>query len=164
MTSSQSPETSLINGQLGTNEGSAFSTRHVRPCPYRGSCSRAKLLPVIRSRSDLLPLIMDTIRTGGEKTLDSNPPSTAPAGPPLIIFALDGAPPDQLMQAIRSGDAPNLAGLLGRETAQGLFEHGYAAPQAWSVLPSSTIAAWAAIFTGVPPSANGVTGDEWFDR
>jgi hypothetical protein len=33
MTSSQSPETSLINGQLGTNEGSAFSTRHVHPVP-----------------------------------------------------------------------------------------------------------------------------------
>jgi hypothetical protein len=33
MTSSQSPETSLINGQLGTNEGSAFSTRHVHVVP-----------------------------------------------------------------------------------------------------------------------------------
>jgi hypothetical protein len=33
MTSSQSPETSLINGQLGTNEGSAFSTRHVHVIP-----------------------------------------------------------------------------------------------------------------------------------
>ena len=57
MTSSQSPETSLINGQLGTNEGSAISTRHVHVCPYRGSRSREKLLPVIRSRSDVLPLI-----------------------------------------------------------------------------------------------------------
>ena len=33
MTSSQSPETSLINGQLGTNEGPAFSTRHVHVVP-----------------------------------------------------------------------------------------------------------------------------------
>jgi hypothetical protein len=106
----------------------------------------------------------DTIRTGGERTLDSNPPPTSPSGPRLIIFALDGTPPDQLMQAIRSGGAPNLAGLLGKETRQGLFEHGYSAPRAWSVLPSSTIAAWAAIFTGAPPAANGVTGDEWFDR
>jgi hypothetical protein len=60
MTSSQSPETSLINGQLGTNEGSAFSTRHVHVCPYRGSRSREKSLPVIRSRSDVLPLIRNS--------------------------------------------------------------------------------------------------------
>lgn len=68
------------------------------------------------------------------------------------------------MQAIRSGNAPNLAALLGKEKQRGLFEHAYAAPRAWSILPSSTIAAWAAIFTGTPPAANGVTGDEWFER
>ena len=108
-------------------------------------------------------LILETIWTGGEKTLDSNPPPSS-SGPRLIIFALDGTTPDQLMQAIRSGDAPNLAGLLGKEKQQGLFEHGYAAPRAWSILPSSTIAAWAALFTGTPPAANGVPGDEWFER
>ena len=107
-------------------------------------------------------LILDTIWTGGEKTLDSNPPPSS--GRRLIILALDGTTPDQLMQAIRSGNAPNLAGLLGKEKQRGLFEHAYAAPRAWSILPSSTIAAWAAIFTGTPPAANGVTGDEWFER
>ncbi|HVO94491.1 MAG TPA: alkaline phosphatase family protein, partial [Terriglobales bacterium] len=107
-------------------------------------------------------LILDTIWTGGEITLDSNPRTSA--GPRMIIFALDGTTPDQLMQAIRSGDAPNLSALLGKERRPGLFEHAYAAPRAWSVLPSSTIAAWAAIFTGTPPAANGVTGDEWFER
>ncbi|HEX9265111.1 MAG TPA: alkaline phosphatase family protein [Candidatus Binatia bacterium] len=107
-------------------------------------------------------LILDTIWTGGETTLDSNAPPSS--GQRLIIFALDGTTPDQLMQAIRSGSAPNLAGLLGREKQQGLFEHAYAAPRAWSILPSSTIAAWAAIFTGTPPAANGVAGDEWFER
>jgi len=107
-------------------------------------------------------LILDTIWTGGETTLDSNAPPSS--GQRLIIFALDGTTPDQLMQAIRSDSAPNLAGLLGREKQQGLFEHAYAAPRAWSILPSSTIAAWAAIFTGTPPAANGVAGDEWFER
>jgi type I phosphodiesterase/nucleotide pyrophosphatase len=107
-------------------------------------------------------LILDTIWTGGVKKLDSNPPSST--GRRLIIFALDGTTPDQLMQAIRSGNAPNLAELLGKEKRRGLFEHAYAAPRAWSILPSSTIAAWAAIFTGTPPAANGVTGDEWFER
>ena len=82
----------------------------------------------------------------------------------MIIFALDGTTPAQLMQAIRSGKAPNLASLLGKERGQGLFEHGYAAPRALSVLPSSTIAAWSAIFTGTAPARNGVAGDEWFER
>ncbi|HWH77369.1 MAG TPA: alkaline phosphatase family protein, partial [Candidatus Binatus sp.] len=109
-------------------------------------------------------LVWDTIWTGGEKKLDPAPPPTSTSGPRLIIFALDGTTPEQLLQAIRSGNAPNLAGLLGKERRQGLFEHAYAAPRAWSVLPSSTIAAWAALFTGTPPAANGVPGDEWFER
>ena len=107
-------------------------------------------------------LVWNTLRTGGETKLDSTPP--AASGARLIIFALDGTTPDQLMQAIRSGSAPNLAGLLGKEKLPGLFEHAYAAPRAWSILPSSTIAAWAALFTGMPPAVNGVTGDEWFER
>jgi Type I phosphodiesterase / nucleotide pyrophosphatase len=130
----------------------------------RGSIGCGSALLLLISLQWSCGLVLNTIRTGGEETLASNPPPTASSGPRLIIFALDGATPDQLMQAIRSGGAPNLAGLLGRETRQGLFEHGYAAPEARSILPSSTIAAWAAIFTGAPPSSNGVTGDEWFDR
>jgi len=109
-------------------------------------------------------LIWDTIWTGGERKLDSAQPGPSRSGRRLIIFALDGTTPDQLMQAIRSGNAPNLTGLLGNERGQGLFEHAYAAPRAWSILPSSTIAAWSALFTGTPPSVNGVAGDEWFER
>ena len=67
------------------------------------------------------------------------------------------------MRLIRSGEAPNLAALLGKDRGSGLFEHGYA-PRAWSILPSSTIAGWAATFTGVPPAQNGIMGDEWFVR
>ena len=109
-------------------------------------------------------LVWDTIWTGGEKKLESAHPESSSSGRRLIIFALDGTTPDQLMQAIRSGNAPNLAGLLGKERRQGLFDHAYAAPRAWSILPSSTIAAWSALFTGTPPAANGVPGDEWFER
>ena len=109
-------------------------------------------------------LVWDTIWTGGEKKLDPTPPPSSNSGARVIIFALDGTTPDQLMQAVRSGDAPNLAGLLGKERGQGLFEHAYAAPTAWSILPSSTIAAWSALFTGTGPAANGVAGDEWFER
>jgi type I phosphodiesterase/nucleotide pyrophosphatase len=109
-------------------------------------------------------LIVETIWTGGQQQLNTSPPPGSAIGPRLIIFALDGTLPAQLMDAIRSGNAPNLAGLLGRERGQGLFDHGYAAPRALSILPSSTIAAWSALFTGTPPAANGVAGDEWFER
>jgi len=110
-------------------------------------------------------LILDTLWTGGEKELDTGAATVeSSGGQRVIIFALDGTTPDQLMQAIRSGEAPHLAALLGKEKQPGLFEHGYAAPRAWSILPSSTIAAWAALFTGTPPAANGVAGDEWFER
>ena len=109
-------------------------------------------------------LVWDTIWTGGEKKLDPTPPPSSNSGARVIIFALDGTTPDQLMQAVRSSDAPNLAGLLGKERGRGLFEHAYAAPTAWSILPSSTIAAWSALFTGTGPAANGVAGDEWFER
>lgn len=108
--------------------------------------------------------ILDTIRTGGEKELKPAPPPSSRSGPRMIIFALDGTTPAQLMEAIQSGNAPNLAGLLGKERGRGLFEHGYAAPKALSILPSSTIAAWSAIFTGTAPARNGVVGDEWFER
>ena len=109
-------------------------------------------------------LILDTLRTGGEKELPTAVETKSKAGPRLIIFALDGTSPDELMGLIRSGEASNLAALLGQDRGSGLFEHGYAAPRAWSILPSSTIAAWAATFTGVPPAQNGIVGDEWFVR
>ena len=108
--------------------------------------------------------ILDTIRTGGEKELKPAPPPGSGIGPRMIILALDGTTPAQLMEAIRSGKAPNLAGLLGKEGDRGLFEHGYAAPRALSILPSSTIPAWSALFTGAAPAINGVVGDEWFER
>ncbi len=109
-------------------------------------------------------LIFGSLRTGGQEQLKPVATATVKDGPRVIIFALDGAGPDQLMEAVRSGRAPHIAALLGKEKGSGLFEHAYAAPRAWSILPSSTIAAWAATFTGKPPALNGVTGDEWFVR
>ena len=109
-------------------------------------------------------LLSRSLRTGGQEQLKPVATATVAGGPRVIIFALDGAGPDQLMAAIRSGKAPHIAALLGKERGSGLFEHAYAAPRALSILPSSTIAAWAAIFTGQPPASNGVTGDEWFVR
>src|SRR6266571_4896245 len=81
-------------------------------------------------------LILRSLRTGGQEQLKPVATATVKDGPRVIIFALDGAGPDQLMEAIQSGKAPHIAALLGKERGSGLFEHAYAAPGALSILPS----------------------------
>lgn len=108
-------------------------------------------------------LVRQTLETGGEQQLKPAPP-TSPAGIHVLIFAMDGATPAQFMEAVDSGHAPNIARLLGKDQGNGVFEHAYAAPHALSVLPSSTIADWASIFTGSTPAYDGIPGDEWFER
>ena len=108
--------------------------------------------------------VSHTIRTGGEERVAPLEVPASPSGPRMIIFALDGAVPAGLMEAIKSAQMPSINGVLGKEEGNGLFEHGYAAPEALSVLPSSTIADWASIFTGSVPAWDGVPGDEWFNR
>src|ERR1700691_5313814 len=100
---------------------------------------------------------------GGEKQVKHQPRPPAP-GPYVLIFAFDGAGYDQLMAAIASGKAPAMAGMLGKDEGGGLYEHAYSAPNAVSILPSTTVAAWSSIFTGAPPAQTGVTGNEWFVR
>ncbi len=109
-------------------------------------------------------LVTETLKTGGERQFKPVPPPPPPAATHVLIFAMDGAAPAQFMEAVHSGHAPNIAALLGKEQGNGVFEHAYAAPHALSVLPSSTIADWAAIFTGSVPAYDGVPGDEWFER
>ena len=100
---------------------------------------------------------------GGEKQVKREPRPTQ-AGPYVLIFAFDGAGYDQLMEAINSGKAPAMAAMLGKDEGGGLYEHAYSAPNAISILPSTTVAAWSSIFTGAPPAQTGVTGNEWFVR
>ncbi|HLW70156.1 MAG TPA: alkaline phosphatase family protein [Candidatus Binataceae bacterium] len=109
-------------------------------------------------------LIGRVLRHGGEEQLTKAPPAVAPAGPHVLILALDGGGHDVLMQAIRSGDAPFIAALMGQQQSPDLFAHAYSAPDVETILPSSTVAAWSAIFTGAPPADDGIAGDEWFDR
>jgi hypothetical protein len=99
----------------------------------------------------------------GEKQVKREPRPVEP-GPYVLIFAFDGAGYDQLMAAIKSGKAPRMAGMLGKDEGGGLYEHAYSAPNAVSILPSTTVAAWSSIFTGAPPAQNGVPGNEWFVR
>ena len=99
---------------------------------------------------------------GGERNITNIKPIVP--GPRVLIFAFDGAGYNQLTEAIQSGKMPRLAGLLGREQGGGVFAHAYSEPNALSILPSTTMAAWSSIFTGAPPAYTGVPGNEWFVR
>ena len=100
--------------------------------------------------------------SGGEKV--RNLPHAPASGPLVLIFAFDGVGYHELGKALESGNAPNLAKLLGKSRGDGLYEHAWSAPNAISILPSTTIAAWSSIFTGAPPAYHGVPGNEWFVR
>jgi hypothetical protein len=108
--------------------------------------------------------VTHTIETGGEERAAPVEVPASPTGPRMIIFALDGAVPAGMMDNIKNLQMPHVKELLGNDKGDGLFEHAYAAPEALSVLPSSTIADWASIFTGSVPAWDGIPGDEWFDR
>src|SRR5262249_47543432 len=108
--------------------------------------------------------VSHTIETGGEERPAPVEVPASPSGPRVIIFALDGAVPAGLMDAIKYLEMLNNRGLVGKDQGSGLVEHGDPGPHAVSVLPSSTIADWASIFTGSVPAWDGIPGDEWFDR
>src|SRR5215831_8706094 len=100
--------------------------------------------------------------SGGEKV--RNYPHTPPSGPLVLIFAFDGVGYHELNEALESPGTPNLVQLLGKSRGEGQYEHAWSAPNAISILPSTTIAAWSSIFTGAPPAYSGVPGNEWFVR
>jgi Type I phosphodiesterase / nucleotide pyrophosphatase len=101
--------------------------------------------------------------TGREKQVKHHLRPVEP-GPYVIVFGFDGAGYDQLNEAIQSGKAPNLQAMLGKHIDDGVYEHAYSAPNAITILPSTTVAAWSSIFTGATPAYTGVTGNEWFVR
>lgn len=103
------------------------------------------------------------IKDGGVRRLRPRLRPIKP-GPRLVLFAFDGVGADELYEAIHAGRCPHLGALLGAAQRDGLFEHGYAVAEALSILPSTTMAAWASIFSGAPPACTGVPGNEWFVR
>ena len=110
------------------------------------SCSSAKLL-----------------LSGGEKQVKHHLHPLEP-GPYVLVFAFDGVGYGQLMAAVNSGKIPTMAAMLGKSEGDGVYEHAYIVPNTVSILPSTTIAAWSAIFTGAPTAWNSVSGNEWFAR
>lgn len=89
-----------------------------------------------------------------------------PVGPRVLVLALDGVGAREFQDVVGSGGMPQVAALLGAEVdgEQGLYEHGLAPNGVWSILPSTTYAAWTAAYTGAGVAESGVSGNEWFDR
>ncbi len=89
-----------------------------------------------------------------------------PNGPRVLVVALDGVGAKEFRDALGRGGMPNIAGLMGAElnSDAGLYAHGLAPKGVLSILPSTTFAAWTAVYTGAGVAESGVAGNEWFDR
>ncbi|MBR9990134.1 MAG: alkaline phosphatase family protein [Gemmatimonadetes bacterium] len=107
--------------------------------------------------------VAELIASGGTKQL--NEPMRAPRGTThVLIFALDGVGVDELHAAVAGGRAPHIASILGADQGDGVFATAYSVPDVLTVLPSTTLAAWASVFTGEPPARTGIPGNEFFVR
>ncbi len=84
----------------------------------------------------------------------------------VLVVALDGVGARTFREAVHRGGMPQVAALLGAELdpEAELYEHGLALHGVWSILPSTTFAAWTATYTGTGVAEHGVAGNEWFDR
>lgn len=86
-------------------------------------------------------------------------------GERMILFCLDGVGHDTLHRALDEGRMPRLATILGEaEGDGGDYQHGVSAPRVLSILPSTTVAAWTSVFTGVGVAEHGISGNEQFHR
>jgi hypothetical protein len=72
-----------------------------------------------------------------------------------VIVDVDGVRRDTVQQLYDSARLPNF---------QRIFANARWFDQAATVLPSITMAAQAALFTGVSPARHGIPGNQWFDR
>jgi hypothetical protein len=82
----------------------------------------------------------------------------------VLLFALDGVGDDTLRDLVARGRMPALAALLGGAGDGDIYPNAYAVPDALSIIPSTTMAAWTSIFTGHAVAATGVSGNEWYSR
>lgn len=89
-------------------------------------------------------------------------PANSPAHPPILFLPFDGVNRDLLYSMLREGELPQLTDLLSGEGKK--FPHSYFEDSLISTMPSSTMAAWATVVSGVPPAEHGVAGNEYFIR
>lgn len=107
------------------------------------------------------------ILNGDSRTLRERPqgaPTSSRERPPLLFVALDGVDRELLYDLLKKGELPHFAELLGGRSADGKFAHAHFDETLLSTLPSSTMAAWPTVTTGVTPAQHGMTGNEYFIR
>jgi hypothetical protein len=106
----------------------------------------------------------ELLATGDDKRLPAagNAAPAAADDPSLLLLALDGIDRALLYSMLNDGELPAVARLLHGQGED--FPNAYFDPALLSTLPSSTLAAWATVFTGVPPARHGIAGNEFFIR
>jgi hypothetical protein len=107
--------------------------------------------------------VAEVVGMMGEKEL-RDPLRPARGAPRVLVIGVDGLGHGSLFELLDAGQLPNLSRLFGADRGEGLYDFAYAVPNAMSILPSTTMAAWTSIFTGQPPARSGVPGNEWFVR
>ena len=85
-------------------------------------------------------------------------------GPRVLLFSLDGVGNDELRTEVGDATEEPWRTLLGARRSPHLFAHAYWVPEVLSILPSTTVAAWASVYTGEAPGHTGIPGNEWFAR
>jgi hypothetical protein len=102
---------------------------------------------------------------GGAKELREPMRPARDEGPRVIVFAIDGLGASEMCAAAANGQVPHMAAFLGTDDSlEATWRNAYAPRGVLSILPSTTYAAWTAVFTGEPVAVAGVSGNEWFDR
>jgi hypothetical protein len=85
--------------------------------------------------------------------------------PRVLVIAIDGVGDSEFRSAIRERRLPHIARFLGAEDpSTTVWRNAYVPRGTLSILPSTTYAAWTAVFTGEPVARSGISGNEWFDR
>lgn len=127
-----------------------------------GIAAAAAVIYFLRAEPPVVALV-GLASQGGERVL-REPMRPLRGRTRVLIFALDGVGDDEFHDAVRQGAAPHMGNLLGADTGTAGYLHAHAVQGASSILPSTTMAAWSAIYTGEPPARTGVPGNEWFER
>ncbi len=111
------------------------------------------------------PSLFELAAIGEERDLpDAGGAAAAtPEEATLLLLALDGVDRALLYELLKQGELPVLSALLGGASG-GRFPHAHFDTGLLSTLPSSTLAAWATLFSGVGPARHGVVGNEFFIR
>jgi hypothetical protein len=83
--------------------------------------------------------------------------------PQILIVGIDGMKRDVFYDLLENGELPALEKLVGGRV-DGKLAHAYLDRSTIAPLPSVTLVGWGSIFSGKPPAASGIVGNEFFIR